>query len=99
MKRSEYNNIIKKITEFESQYDCFSIKDDNPSFTRTGCECCQGLACNTYTTTGLSLNDIESNHFENILEFDICGDCLSVLINGDVTGIDYHVTEEDTIDI
>jgi hypothetical protein len=114
MKRSEINEIYVNILKFESQFTCISVKVDHaldcygsecicesadPYFSNDGCECCDGLAGEVYPCHGFTHEDADSRLFDNPIDFDICGDCLSVLINGDSSCLDYHVDDENEQDI
>lgn len=106
MKRSELNQILENRILFSSQYDCISIEEESEGeskesyFSHSGCESCsQGLAGDVFPCIGLSIEDTEKKIFDNIYNFEICGDCLNSLFNGEDSDLDYYCTEEDTTDL
>lgn len=103
MKRSEFKATVKAREDWSSEYSCLSIKTDEETgepteeyFSSSGCDICpHGLAGSVYDAVYLSNADIKRKVFDNILEGQICGDCLCSIINGDYTGLEFSVDDED----
>ena len=100
MKRSEYNRIITNINEFSAKYPIVGIpeEEDECSFNPHGCDCCNGLANDTYD---IDCYDVQSAaDMQNVNEGDqyeikICQSCLFIIHSGDSSGLDFSVIEED----
>ena len=96
MKRSEYNRIVKDVHEFNLNYPTvITPADDEYDFTVDGCECCNSGACDTVTVDAIDKMSLHCENFDNTYAFKLCATCLQILINGDYTGLDFSVTEED----
>ena len=63
-----------------NEVNCCSITEENDegSFNRNGCDCCNGLATNTYTCSGFNPETRE------VVELgEVCADCICYFYNGD----------------
>ncbi len=65
--------------------NCVSIitQDDEGSFNSSGCDCCNGLACNTYDCHGYDPERKEVTEVGSI-----CQDCICYFYNGDDSEIE-----------
>lgn len=97
MKRSEYNKILERIAEHEIKYGITSINNEqDPYFDHGGCEICSpGLGNEVYDAECIKHEDIGAGKSNEVYEYKVCGACINVIYNGDLTGLDGAVTEED----
>ena len=93
MNQKEINAWRKAIENFSVKYDCFSTGDDSESyFSRSGCDCCpSGLAGDVLDVTCLTQENIKNKNFDEVEEIQLCGECLSALVNGDFSFLDYYL--------
>lgn len=105
MKRTEANEIIKLRTEWSTEYSCVSIKQDDEGadgeayFCHSGCDICSGTesggAGDVFDVVFLAVADVKKKRFDRVHEGQLCGGCLCSVINGDDSGLDFSVNEED----
>ena len=76
MKRS---TLCKKFLKHQG-INCISIDEGciDPYFNRRGCDCCQGLATDTYDCSGY---DPKSKKVVD--GFEVCGECICYFYNGE----------------
>jgi hypothetical protein len=60
--------------------NCVSIDEGciDPSFNPSGCDCCEGLATDTYECSGY-----DPERKEVVSGFAICGECINYFYNGE----------------
>lgn len=77
------SNKCEKFLKINEVNCCSIIKEnDEGSFNPNGCDCCQGLATNTYTCHGYSPK------YKKIFELgEVCAECICYFYNGDDSSI------------
>lgn len=74
----------------------------DPHFDHNGCDICgafeSGGACNVYDCQSFLRTSLQNKTGEDrfeIHEHQLCGNCMSALVNGDDSDLDYYVDNED----
>lgn len=95
MKQSEINIMIKNCIENSKDMNHISVADDDAHFSHSGCRFCESLPCDVYNISYLLKSDMDLKIFDNVIEDECCGDCLCLLINGEVDQFHFHVDIQD----
>lgn len=97
MNQKEITAWREAIEDFSKEYDCFSIVENTEEyFSRTGCDCCpDNLAGSVFDVRCITRENLKNKKFNEIEEIELCGSCLSALVNGDFSFLDFYFTRGD----
>ena len=90
MNNSSKAAVLKARIEHSSYYDCHTVlnNDYDSHFSHRGCEVCNienndsGGAGDVLNVTALLSSDFKIHEFNNVYDFEMCGNCFSSMVNG-----------------